>query len=163
MAGDLRFDAGDLDKFAADLADSRKALAREQRKANKDVAALVATSAQGRAASGSKLERHFAAAIKPRSTQEFGRIAVVATGANAGANTAFFGAKRRTGWYAAKRYADSTRQFPEWVGNTWPVGVPGAGPYVINETIATFRPRIDDLYADAYERAFRKAFPGGFS
>jgi len=96
------------------------------------------------------MARHFAAKIQPRSTQAFARIAVTPPGIGAIA-----GMKRRTGWYAAEKYEQSTgRQFPEWQ--------PGI-PAPIAEALAAFGPRLDDLYAQAHERALSKAFPGGMS
>lgn len=152
MAGgqflDLEVDG--LKELSDGLSSARKDLGRETRRAHKEVASEVTPVARARAAAESPMARHFAARIQPRATQKFARIAVTSPGI-----AAIAGAKRRFGWYAADKYAASTgRQFPEWE--------PGI-PKPIDEALAAFGPRIDDLYAAAHERALSKAFPGGMS
>lgn len=72
----------------------------------------------------------------------------------------FFGALSRSGWYAQAKYAESEgRQFPEWVGQHWRAGVTGEGPYVINYTVDEERPEIIEMFGDAMEELFSKAFP----
>src|SRR5690606_27550271 len=93
-------------------------LGREQRKANKDIAEHVARWAQDAARSGTRQQASAAEAIKARATAKTARLAI--TGGPAYAKAAFWGMKRRTGWYAAQRYEASTgRQAPPWVGANW--------------------------------------------
>lgn len=151
MAGSfLEIDATTLTQMADGLADGRRRLNVENRRAHKEVAAQVTPVARARAAMESPQASKFAAKITPRSTQTYARIAVASP-----AIAAVAGAKRRTGWYAADKYAASAgRQFPEWK--------PGI-PQPIQDAFDAFGPRIDDLYLDARERALSKAFPGGMS
>jgi hypothetical protein len=72
----------------------------------------------------------------------------------------FFGAVDRFGWYAQEKYANSEgRQFPDWVGSEWRGGVTGEGPYVINYTVDEERPRIIEMFGDAMDDLFGRAFP----
>lgn len=75
------------------------------------------------------------------------------------ANVAFWGAKKRTGWYAARRYAHSTRQHPSWVGNTWEAAVAGQGPYAINAALAAELQRFLGLYGQMIDDLAHRAFP----
>lgn len=146
----LDFEVDGLKALDEGLASARKDLGRENRRANKEVAAEVAPVARARAAAESPQARHFSARITPRSTQTVARIAVTSPGI-----AAIAGMKRRTGWYAADKYAASAgRQFPEWEPGT---------PQPIAEALAALGPRIDDLYLAARSRALSKAFPGGMS
>lgn len=72
----------------------------------------------------------------------------------------FWGTKKRTGWYAQRKYENSTgQQHPEWVGSTWRAGVRGEGPYVINYTVAEEVDEVVELYGDAMDELFADAFP----
>lgn len=154
----------DFDDFISDLRDAQQGLAKEKRRANREVADFVAAAARARATSGTKLQRHFASAIQPRSTQYVARIGLSTGGKNWGANTAFFGTKRRTGWYAKGKFAASpTPQFPEWVGIGWQYASRTEGPYVLNAALADVLPTVEELYLDAHERAYKRAFPGGMT
>jgi hypothetical protein len=73
-------------------------------------------------------------------------------------SVAFWGAKKRTGWYKAARYEESTRQHPEWVGNTWDVGDRLQGPYVINYTIHEELDEIVDRFGAEMDELFSQAF-----
>lgn len=160
----IQISGKDFDGFVRDLRDAQAGLAKEKRRANKEVAEFVASAARVKAAGGTKIQRHFAGAIQGRSTQYVARIGVSAAGKWWGANTAFFGAKRRTGWYAAKKYAGSpARQFPEWVGAGWEYASRTEGPYAINAALADVLPRVEELYIEAHERAYKRAFPGGMT
>lgn len=146
----LAIDATTLTQMADGLADGRRRINAENRRANKEVAAQVTPVARARAAAESPQARKFAAKITPRSTKEFARIAV-----NSPGTAAIAGMKRRTGWYAADKYAASKgRQFPLWE--------PGI-PKPIDDALAAMGPRIDELYLAARERALSKVFPGGMS
>lgn len=160
----IQISGKDFDDFIHDLRDAQAGLAKEKRRANKEVAEFVATRARSDARSGTRMERHFAAAIQGRATQNLARIGISSSKTNWGANTAFFGAKRRTGWYAKARYAPSpSPQFPEWVGIGWPYASKSAGPYVLNAALADVLPQVEQLYIDAHERAYKRAFPGGMT
>lgn len=154
----------DFDDFISDLRDAQQGLAKEKRRANREVAEVVATTARARASAGTKLERHYASAIQARSTQYVARIGLSTSAKNWGANTAFFGTKRRTGWYAKGKYTNSPApQFPEWVGIGWPYASRTEGPYVLNAALADVLPKVEELYIDAHERAYKRAFPGGMT
>lgn len=58
----------------------------------------------------------------------------------------FFGAKRRTGWYAKGRYRHSpARQFDPWVGNQWDPGETGGRPYYIGDAVNDVVPEAIDI------------------
>ena len=148
----LRIDAQRLKQVALGLGDHRRRLGAEMRRAHKQVAAEVTPVARARASSESPMARRFAARITPRSTQAMARIAV-----SSPAIAAVVGTKRRTGWYAAEKYAGSQgRQFPMWE--------PGI-PAPIAEALAVFAGRIDGMYLAAHERALAAVLPvrGGVS
>lgn len=131
---------------------------KELRVVHKRIADMVVPHAQSRARGMGGVQAKAASRIVGRANQREARIGVSATGGVPFANVAFWGAKKRTGWYARGRYSGSpARQHPEWVGNSWDVGVPGGGPYAINDTIAEDRPDVYDEYlrmlADLAERA----------
>lgn len=175
---EVRIDASDLTAVRKGLADSRRDLAKEQRKAHKEVAVKVAEWARSDARSGTRAQAHFADALQGRSTQQWARVAIASRGRNAGANTAFMGMRplTRTGWNAS-RYSRKTKarlggrrglpgakpQGLPWVGNTWIGGRRGEGPYVINATIAKNMDRIEVMYDEAHVRAVERAFPHGGS
>lgn len=77
-------------------------------------------------------------------------------------NAAFWGAKRRTGWYANPRYRVSgAPNLPAWVGNSWEPAVAGQGPYAINPALAEYMPRLLDNYGDMIDALAKAAFPEG--
>jgi len=61
----------------------------------------------------------------------------------------FFGAHRRTGWYAPPRYRGSTRQHPPHVGK--------GDPYLIGPFLASFNERAIERIRANIERAYRDA------
>lgn len=174
---EVRIDASDLTAVRKGLADSRRDLAKEQRKAHKEVAVKVAEWARSDARSGTRAQAHFANALQGRSTQQWARVAIVSRGRNAGANTAFMGMRplTRTGWNASRYSRSGVRlggrarkpgarpQGLPWVGNSWIGGKRGEGPYVINATIAKHMDQIEDMYDEAHVRAVERAFPHGGS
>jgi hypothetical protein len=127
------------------------------RAANKRIADKGARLSQGYARGMGGVQAHFAGAIRGSATQRQARVGVSGRG---GANVAFWGAKKRTGWYARSRYSGGPRQHPEWVGNTWDVAVAGQGPYAINLALATHRESLLDEYLDEIEALAHEAFPG---
>jgi hypothetical protein len=69
----------------------------------------------------------------------------------------FFGAKRRTGWYAASRFRGSmARQFDPWVGNQWDPGETGGRPYwigdAVNDTVPEAIEILDEIVLGALTR-----------
>lgn len=74
------------------------------------------------------------------------------------ANAAYWGAKKRTGWYADDRFLGEPSQHPPWVGNSWDVAVDGQGPYAINPALAAHVDDIVDLYGQAIDRVAADAF-----
>jgi len=110
---------------------------------NKDIAEMLAAKARTKAAGMGGVYAKGAPAIVGAGTVKAGRVRVKATGGYRFAPVAFWGTKRRTGWYAARRFEGSGReQHPYWVGNMFDVGVKGQGPYAINDAIAE---NIDEL------------------
>lgn len=96
---------------------------------------------------------HFAGAIRGGGGVTGAKVAI-----SSAANATFWGAKKRTGWYAAQRYQGGPAQHPRWVGTGWEVGGPG-GPYAINQTIAA---RMNETLRDFEEGIVdiaRRAFP----
>lgn len=72
----------------------------------------------------------------------------------------FLGAKRRSGWYAARRYRSSTgRQHRPWVGNQWDPGERSAVPYHIGSKINAAIPEVIDEFYDWVHMIARGAFP----
>jgi hypothetical protein len=136
-----------------------KELAKVQRTVAQDVAAKAQIKASGMGG----VQKHFAKAIRGRGTVLGARIAVggrKSRNGGAEANAAFWGAKKRTGFYARYRFKDSTaQQHPTWIGNSWDVAVKGQGPYAINDAIAEELPETIDKYADAVLALTRRAFP----
>jgi len=147
--GLLSIDASSAVAAARDLGKAVQALGREDRRANRVVAAQVADWVQAAARGGLPQQRHFAPAIQPRSTQKVARLAIVRAGykqPNAGADGTFWGALQY-------------RRFQPWVGNQYTS--PNSGPYVITPTVAARQAEIAELYADARMRALAVAFPEG--
>lgn len=126
-------------------------------KANKTIANEVAAMARGAASGGAPIQARAAGAIKGRGTQTSASVAVSGGKGLPMANVAFWGVKRRLGWFARQRYAGQSQHMPKWVGNSWEVGGPG-GPYAINPTIAANLPHILDTYQDALMELAARAF-----
>jgi hypothetical protein len=151
------------------LAEFRRALKavgpewpKELRRVNKALSVTAAGRAQRAARSMGGVQARAADAIRPRANQREVRLTVVPTKGAPMANVAFWGAKKRTGWYSRFRYKDvPTPQHPEWVGNTWDVAVAGQGPYAINASLAQHMPEYLDDYMEMLDDLARRAFPEG--
>jgi hypothetical protein len=142
-------------EFRSDLRAIDPALVREMTKVHTQIAELVRPIAEAKAISLGGMRRHFAGSIKSSGTQARSAITVARK-----ANAAFWGSSKHSGWYADPQYQGSTKpQFPEWVGNTWEAGVPGQGPYAINDAVAASVPAILALYDKAVLEATGHAFP----
>jgi hypothetical protein len=161
-----------LDELIAGLRGAGQSLGREQRRANKDVATEAQRWAQSAARSGTRQQAAMAGAIQARATQTIARLALSRAQRWGAANPAFWGQRRRFGWYGgwyagelnrrrAAGFAGGRPQGLPWVGNSWTPGRSGEGPHVLNDTIADHLDEIGDLYLDAHMRALKAAFPGG--
>lgn len=117
-------------------------------KAHRQIAKEEAAEAQKFAVGTGPMQAHFAKFISGYANRYTATIGLRGNQANA----AFWGAKGRSGWYAAGKYANSaTPQFPEWVGNSWDVGELGQGPYAINPTIHHDMEQIIKRFQEAAE------------
>ncbi len=140
-----------LAEFRRALRNSAARSSNVMRTLHRKVADLVAGRAQGSAGS-------MGSAIKPRATNTSAKIETVAKPPQA--LTVFWGAKRKTGWYAAPQYSGSTgRQFPPWVGNQWSPGETGGEPYHIGPAINSSIPAVMDLYEKGIDEIVKEAFP----
>jgi|GEM_PF-1931931 len=160
MVAPRAFEVRGLREFRRELRAIDPKFPKELRLAHKAIADDVATKARSIASGSGGVQAKAAGAIKGYATQSNARVGIATGKSFPMANVAFWGAKKRTGWYGASKYAGSGgRQHPEWVGNTWDVGVAGQGPYAINDAIASMNSQILDEYADAIGRLMAKAFP----
>jgi len=137
---------------------------RELAQTHRDVAKIGERVSQSEARRMGGVQRKAAAAIRGRGNQRDARIAVKPSkskrAATAMANVAFWGAEKRTGWYARGKYADSTKpQHPTWVGSGWEVASPNEGPYAINTALARNMADIQAAYTAAIGRLVSRAFP----
>lgn len=136
--------------------DDPKGWTKELSLANRTIAKKAAAWAQSEASGMGGPQAHFARAIRGYGTVTGARIGIN----NGNANAAFWGAKKRTGWYARGRYSGSSgQQHERWIGNGWDVARRGQGPYAINASLADNLNRIVDLYGDAIDDITRRAFP----
>lgn len=133
---------------------------KQLRRAHKTIADQGAARGRAFASGMGGVQAKYARAIKGRATTTRASIGVSAGKGNPGANVAFWGAKKRTGWYARSRYSGTpTPQHPEWVGNTWDVAEFGQGPYAINAALAVYRPELIGEFEKMVDRLSRHAFP----
>ncbi len=158
-----------LDEAVDALKSAQKTLDKERRKANLQVSREVTKWARSGAQSGTKLQRDNASAIRAGATRDVARLRIAAGARGtptAGANVAFWGTKKKLGWYGgwtrnasgepyisqAKRagFAAGPPNAPKWIGNTWQAGVTGQGPYVINDVVAHNLDRIGEMYLAPY-------------
>ena len=73
---------------------------------------------------------------------------------------AYWGAKKRTGWYGAAQFRQSAgQQFAAWVGNDWEVAVAGQGPYAINDALAKHLKDIEEFFLKAVDRTTAAVYP----
>lgn len=137
------------------------AWAKELTRIHRDIAKRAVEASRAEASSMGGVQAKAATALRPAADRKAARVQVSARSKrNAMANVAFWGAKRRSGWYARERYAASRRrQHPEWVGNSWDVAVRGQGPYAINEAIADNVDQFLAAYAEMIDDLARRAFP----
>lgn len=148
-----------LDAFKAAIARMGSLWDAEFSLLNQKVASKAAADARTRARGGSPLEAKSASAIGERHSKDRAAVAVLPSWADRMANVAFYGAKRRTGWYDRARYNDSTPQHPEWVGSSWDVAVAGQGPYAINNSLAAHLKDYQEEWLDGVLGMAARAFP----
>jgi hypothetical protein len=143
-----------LNNFRLELARIDKKWPKELLKVHKTISREVSVQARLFATGTGPMQHHFAKAITGDATQ---RVAAVRVAPKA--NAAFWGAKKRTGWYGRRRYGKSPgRQFPPWVGNSWEPGGAG-GPLAINPAIRHDLPKIEKRFNEMVEEVSRRAFP----
>lgn len=148
-----------LKEFRASLKEMHPRWPEAMKAAHETIATEAARDSRSAARLMGGVQAKSASAIGGKATQREARIAVLPSRLDAMAAVAFWGAKRRTGWYSPGRYRNSTRQHPVWVGNSWEVAVPGQGPYAINNTLARNLRRYLDRYFDEIQDLAAKAFP----
>ena len=150
-----------IDALVAALRDMGPEWAKELKTAHKDVADRAAQWAQWEAASsGTRQQQAAMGAIRGQGRDTEARIFISRSKSTPFAGAAFWGAKRRTGWYGAAKFKGSTgRQFLPWVGNSWDVAVAGEGPYAINDALAEHLDDILEFFNLAIDRVTAKAFP----
>jgi hypothetical protein len=147
-------------KFRRDLRAVDEKANRKMTDIHKGIATHTQTAAKANAAAGGGAYAKAKSAITRLANSSSASIGVHDTNRVPFAEATFWGAKRRSGWYAQQKYAESAgRQFPEWVGNNWTVGAPNEGPYVLNYTVAEEIPKVMDLYSRGVDDMFSEAFP----
>ena len=130
----------------------------ELRKINRKVSDLVAGRAKLGAQSGGAQASKAAKAVKARASNTSASIDIVRNPPFALA--VFWGQRRRSGWYAKGRYADSVgKQFQPWVGNQWDPGDLGGRPYFIGDAINASLDEVEDIYLTGVDDVMRRAFP----
>ncbi len=149
-----------LKEFRAALKTSTTAFPFELTRVHKTIANQGAARARGVAAGMGGQQAKYARSIKGRATQTRASIGVFAGKTNPGAGAAFWGTKRRYGWYNWRRYQGTgAPQYKPWVGNTWQVAQFGQGPYAINPALAAYLPELLNEYGKMIDRLSARAFP----
>lgn len=158
-------------KFAVEiigLKEFRKALKlvgpqwpKELTRANREIAKIGERVSQSQARSMGGIQAKAAKAIVGSANAREARIQVKPSSGKrnptAMARVAYWGAKKRTGWYRKK--PEGKRQHPEWVGNRWEVADMNSGPYAINAALAR---HLDDIVA-AHRAAIDRLAEAAFS
>lgn len=142
-----------LDEFRDQLRTMGPKVEKELKRVHKSAAELIAANARARVSS------RVGPGIKAKGDLDGAKVGTEARGSYADALVRFWGTRKRTGWYANPRYAKSTQQHPEWVGNQW---VPGSGdgvPYHIGDAINETVSDVEQLLLDGYQAAAGRAFP----
>lgn len=134
---------------------------KELTRANRDVAKIAERVSQSEARRMGGVQAKAASAIRGSASARYARIQVKPSGSKrsntAMANVAFWGAKKRTGWYATKK--PGKPQHPEWVGANWEVADATQGPYAINAALARHMDDIIAAHMSALDRIAKDAFP----
>lgn len=151
-----------LPEFRRALRGINKEWPKELRKVHKKIATDAQKWAQAEAAGMGGIQSAAAKAIKAKATQS--RAAVGVSGGKRvpyGA-VAFWGVKKRLGWFARRRYSGESQHLPKWVGNTWDAAVHGQGPYAINDALADHMGDLLDDYGRMLDELTFRAFPDRF-
>lgn len=160
-SGFLSVDSVDVPEIRSQLKDLKRSITKEQRRANRSVAKQVETWSRSEARAAGGLAKLSAGAIKARGDAKRARLRIVPGVRTPAAQIAFWGARKRTGWYARYRYRNTrTPQHRDWVGASWRTGVRGEGPYVLNDVLADRRDDIGRIYLEAHEQVVGKALEG---
>lgn len=104
----------------------------------------------------SRQQRRTAAGVRARASAS-GAAVGFASARGRPTVAAWFGAKRRTGWYAAARFDGSAgRQFPRWVGNQFDPdwGATRGRPYGMHQAEVRSWPAVQRALGDAWVDAF---------
>jgi hypothetical protein len=154
----------DLSKFRKELKKIGPEWPKELAQAHRDLAKIGERVSQSEARRMGGVQRKAAAAIRGRGNQRDARISIRPSkskrAGTAMANVAFWGAEKRTGWYARPRYSDSLApQHPPWIGNNWQVANPTEGPYAINAALARNWDDLQAAYTAMIDRLVTRAFP----
>lgn len=163
-----------LKEFRKNLAAMGKEYPKELRAINKKVADEARDLARAKATGMGSVFAKASGKIKSYATQTQASVGFIEQDL---ANVAFWGTKRRSGWYNWKRYLSnqqtwpdrtawvggnhSDKQHPPWIGNTWDVAVLGEGPYAINDALAENEERLKQMYLDDLDEFAKRtgAFP----
>jgi hypothetical protein len=133
---------------------------KELSRANREIAKIGERVSQTEARGMGGVQARAANAIKGSASAREARIQIKPSSGKrnptAMANTAFWGAKKRTGWYRTK--PPGKPQHPEWVGNRWEVADLNSGPYAINAALARHLDDIVAAHRAALDRLAAKAF-----
>jgi hypothetical protein len=144
-------DPGEFRAFKKAVRDARPdspEWSREFARVNKAAAMVIVADAQARALGYGPETSTAARAIKGVASTTDIKVTVSGGAGVPWALAGIWGSDKHSGWYARPRYANSSRQHPTWVGNSWEVGGAG-GPRAVNPAIAA---KVDDLmkqWADA--------------
>ncbi len=142
-----------LGAFARELKAVDRDFGKKLRQVHLEVAKLAEDRTHARMRAGG--DGKFTKGVRGRATQK--KATLVTQDRPAATLVRIWGSKRRTGWYAARRYRGSTRQHPKWVGNQWDPGETGGKPYyvgpAVNETVGDAL----DLYEQALDDLAREA------
>ena len=154
----LQVDRASYHRFQAKMARLAKDVYGEDiASINQVIADLLAEKSRRQATSMGGVYAKGAPAIVGAANFKSARIRVKATKAYRFAPAAFWGTKRRSGWYAARRFeASRGEQHPPWVGASWEVGVKGEGPYAINDAIADNLDEMLDLWSERLQQLINR-------
>lgn len=134
---------------------------RELTKVHKAASTRVQRRARFLARSMGGVQAHAAVTIKAYATATKASVGVSPTSAHPEAFVAFWGAEKRTGWFARPRYAGLFSQHLPWVGSNWDPGRRGQGPYAINDAVADELPKVIEEYGRGIDNLMARAFPNG--
>lgn len=152
-----------LREFRKALKEAGDQFPKELKAAHLDVANIAARVSQSEARRMGGVQAKAAASLRGSGTATQARLQIKPSkskrNATAMANVAFWGAKKRTGWYAKKRFADSPKpQHMPWIGNTWDVMDQSQGPYAINKALHAHQGDIYQAFDSAIDRLIGRAF-----